>query len=124
MTRINDISDPRLVKALAHPLRVQIMQTLAERIASPSELAEEIGVPLPNLSYHIRQLVSLDLITLVKTRPRRGAIEHYYKARSASLTKGAVEQLPAEVRIQQLQTRVAELEAEVLRLRPLEQLVG
>jgi len=77
---INEINDPRLVKALAHPLRVSILTALEHRVASPSELADELGVPLPNLSYHIRMLVQLDLLKLVKTRPRRGAIEHYYKA--------------------------------------------
>jgi DNA-binding transcriptional ArsR family regulator len=78
---INDITDPRLVKALAHPLRVSILSALAHRVASPSQLAEELDVPLPNLSYHIRMLVQLDLLKLVKTRPRRGAIEHYYQAK-------------------------------------------
>jgi DNA-binding transcriptional ArsR family regulator len=77
---INEINDPRLVKALAHPLRVSILSALEHRTASPSELADELGVPLPNLSYHIRMLVQLDLLKLVRTRPRRGAIEHYYKA--------------------------------------------
>jgi DNA-binding transcriptional ArsR family regulator len=43
-------------------------------------LAEELDVPLPNLSYHMRQLVQLGLVKLVDTKPRRGAIEHYYKA--------------------------------------------
>jgi DNA-binding transcriptional ArsR family regulator len=69
------------VKALAHPLRVSILSALEHRVASPSELAEELEVPLPNLSYHIRMLVQLDLLKLVKTRPRRGAIEHYYQAK-------------------------------------------
>jgi len=77
---INEINDPRLVKALAHPLRVSILSALEHRTASPSELADELGVPLPNLSYHIPMLVQLDLLKLVRTRPRRGAIEHYYKA--------------------------------------------
>jgi DNA-binding transcriptional ArsR family regulator len=70
------------VKALAHPLRVSILSALEHRVASPSELAEELEVPLPNLSYHIRMLVQLDLLKLVKTRPRRGAIEHYYQAKA------------------------------------------
>ena len=81
MKAINEINDPRLVKALAHPLRVSILSALEHRIASPSQLAEELDVPLPNLSYHIRMLVQLDLLKLVKTRPRRGAIEHYYQAK-------------------------------------------
>src|SRR5918999_2411491 len=82
MKAINDINDPRLVKALAHPLRVRILGVLQDRVASPSDLAEELKAPLGNVSYHVRILAQLDLLKLVKKRPRRGAIEHYYEARS------------------------------------------
>jgi DNA-binding transcriptional ArsR family regulator len=74
----SDISDPRIIKALTHPLRIQILAALDERTASPSELADELGAPLGNVSYHVRQLAGL--IKLVKRTPRRGAIEHHYKA--------------------------------------------
>ena len=82
MKSINDINDPRLVKALAHPLRVRILGVLQDRVASPSDLAVELNAPLGNVSYHVRILAQLDLLRLVKKRPRRGAIEHYYEARS------------------------------------------
>ena len=82
MKAINDINDPRLVKALAHPLRVRILGVLQDRVASPSDLAEELKAPLGNVSYHVRILAQLGLLKLVKKRPRRGAIEHYYEARS------------------------------------------
>jgi DNA-binding transcriptional ArsR family regulator len=76
----SDISDPRIIKALTHPLRIQILSALDERTASPSELADELKAPLGNVSYHVRQLAGLGLIKLVKRTPRRGAIEHHYKA--------------------------------------------
>jgi DNA-binding transcriptional ArsR family regulator len=76
----SDISDPRIIKALTHPLRIQILAALDERTASPSELADELEAPLGNVSYHVRQLAGLGLIKLVKRTPRRGAIEHHYKA--------------------------------------------
>jgi len=82
MKAINDINDPRLVKALAHPLRVRILSVLQDRVASPSDLADELKAPLGNVSYHVRILARLGLLKLVKKRPRRGAIEHYYEARS------------------------------------------
>lgn len=72
--------DTKLMKALAHPLRQKILAALSERIASPSELAEELGEPLGNVSYHVRMLVDLGSIELVSTTPRRGALEHHYKA--------------------------------------------
>jgi DNA-binding transcriptional ArsR family regulator len=72
--------DTRLMKALAHPLRQRLLIALSERVASPSELAEELGEPLGNVSYHVRMLVDLECIELVGTTPRRGALEHHYKA--------------------------------------------
>ena len=41
MMQITEIDDPRLVKGLAHPLRIQILRVLENRVASPSEIAEE-----------------------------------------------------------------------------------
>jgi len=72
--------DTKLMKALAHPLRQRILMELNQRVASPSELAEEIGEPLGNVSYHVRMLVDLECIELVSTTPRRGALEHHYRA--------------------------------------------
>lgn len=95
----SDISDPRVIKALTHPLRVQILRSLENRTASPSELAEEIGAPLGNVSYHVRQLHALGLIKLVKKTPRRGAIEHHYKALAqAPISDEAWESAPGVVK--------------------------
>jgi len=96
---ISDIGDPRLVKALAHPLRVQILSTLEDRIASPSDLATELDAPLGNVSYHVRTLADLGLVKLVKRRTRRGAVEHYYQARGrAQVTNRAWAQVPGVVK--------------------------
>ena len=99
MRAISDIGDPRLVKALAHPLRVQILTTLEDRVASPSDLAAELDAPLGNVSYHVRTLADLGLVKLVKRRTRRGAVEHYYQARGrAQVTNRAWAQVPGVVK--------------------------
>jgi DNA-binding transcriptional ArsR family regulator len=72
--------DSRLAKALAHPLRVQLLAALNEGVASPNELAKKLDEPLTNVSYHVRMLHDLGTIELVDTEPRRGALEHYYRA--------------------------------------------
>jgi len=77
---LHDINDPRLVKALAHPLRIRILAILEDRVASPSEIAEQLDAPLGNVSYHVRQLAELGLISLVRETPVRGTLEHHYKA--------------------------------------------
>jgi DNA-binding transcriptional ArsR family regulator len=70
----------RIVKALGHPLRVQALQILNLRVASPSEIADELGIGVSGLSYHIRVLSELECIELVDTEPVRGAVEHFYRA--------------------------------------------
>src|SRR5919109_5675905 len=75
-----DLVDPRIAKALSHPMRARILMILNERVASPNEIAETIDERLPNVSYHVRALLDLGCVELVDTAQRRGAIEHYYRA--------------------------------------------
>ena len=76
-----DITDPKLAKAYAHPLRIRILGVLDNRVASPREIASELGTPLSNTSYHVRQLLALGFVELVGRTARRGAIEHHYTAK-------------------------------------------
>jgi DNA-binding transcriptional ArsR family regulator len=79
-TRQRKSVDETLVKVVAHPLRVQALSVLTERHASPKELAAELGAPVGNVSYHVRELEDVGLIELVDEKKRRGAVEHFYRA--------------------------------------------
>ena len=72
----------RLVKAVSHPIRLKAFTILGERPASPKEIAAEIGEELGHVAYHVRELDKLGFIELVKTAPRRGATEHFYRGTS------------------------------------------
>jgi DNA-binding transcriptional ArsR family regulator len=72
--------ESNIVKALSHPLRMRILTRLNEGVASPNEMAKEFDESLPLVSYHVRILRELECIELVRTTPRRGAIEHHYRA--------------------------------------------
>lgn len=72
--------EQRIVKALAHPLRVRILTVLNDRVASPNELSKLLEEGLSQVSYHIKVLRDFEMIEQVKTEPRRGAVEHYYRA--------------------------------------------
>jgi DNA-binding transcriptional ArsR family regulator len=72
--------DSNIVKALSHPLRMRILTRLNEGVASPNEMSKQFEESLPLVSYHVRILRELDCIELVRTTPRRGAIEHHYRA--------------------------------------------
>lgn len=91
--------DQKLVKALAHPLRVEILTILNERMASPNELSKELDEGLSQVSYHVKVLKDFECIEMVKTEPRRGAVEHYYRATArAFLTDKDWRALPASVK--------------------------
>ena len=43
-------------------------------------MAREMGIPVGRVSHHVRTLARIGAIELVHTRPRRGAVEHFYRA--------------------------------------------
>jgi DNA-binding transcriptional ArsR family regulator len=89
----------QLAKALAHPLRVRILSSLHKGISSPNQLAQELGEPLGNVSYHVKTLLEYDCVELVKTEPRRGAVEHFYRATDrAFLSDSDWAKIPASAR--------------------------
>jgi predicted transcriptional regulator len=62
---------------------VRILSVLETReLASPNELADELEVSLGVVSYHVRRLHALGFLELVRRTPRRGAIEHHYRAKA------------------------------------------
>jgi DNA-binding transcriptional ArsR family regulator len=91
--------DHDLVKAMAHPLRYDLLIRLNGRMASPNELSKEVDASLGTVSYHIRLLEQMGFAELVDTKMRRGAVEHYYRAtQRAWFSKRGWERLPTAVR--------------------------
>lgn len=71
----------RLARATAHPLRISVLEILGidgGRVLSPSELSQELQIPLSNTNYHVTELAKAGLIVLVRQRAVRGATEHFY----------------------------------------------
>jgi DNA-binding transcriptional ArsR family regulator len=72
--------DPRLVRSVAHPLRIKILEALTDHVASPNAIADRLETDLSGVAYHTRELDRLGALELVDTGQVRGAIEHFYKA--------------------------------------------
>jgi DNA-binding transcriptional ArsR family regulator len=88
-----------VAKAFAHPLRVQILIILNEKVASPNMLAQQLDESLNLVAYHVRVLEKYDCIELVDTKQRRGATEHFYRAtRRQLLSDDQWAQMPASLR--------------------------
>lgn len=89
----------KLVKGLSHPVRTECLTILAERTASPRELAKLLNHDLSNVSYHVRVLVELGLAELVGEESVRGAVAHYYRAVERPLVSATEwEEMPLAVR--------------------------
>jgi hypothetical protein len=88
-----------VAKAFAHPLRVQILIILNEKVASPNMLAQQLDQSLNLVAYHVRVLEKYDCIELVDTKQRRGATEHFYRAiRRQFLSDDQWSRMPANLR--------------------------
>lgn len=72
--------DPRLAKALSNDVRARALGLLAEEAKSPKLIAADLELDLRSVAYHVRVLKKLGCIELVETLPRRGAVEHVYRA--------------------------------------------
>lgn len=76
---------PRTVDALVvfvvqHPIRVDALQILNEREASAAQIARLIGEDMKKVGNHVKALADYGCIELVRTKKRRGAEEHLYRA--------------------------------------------
>jgi DNA-binding transcriptional ArsR family regulator len=99
MRRLIEVTNPQVARAIAHPLRREILSALGEQEASPSALAEQLGQSVGRVSYHVNKLVELGLAELVRTAPRRGATEHFYRAIGTTYFPGeALAALPESTR--------------------------
>lgn len=78
----------KLAKALTHPVRVQILRRIADGSeVSPSTMADELGLALATVAYHVRYLSELGVLRLVRTVPVRGTVQHVYVARDVDAAR-------------------------------------
>lgn len=66
--------------ALSHRTRVLILLALNEGTYTPGQVAEMIDEPVQSVSNHIRDMVAIGSIELVKTVKRRNMAQNHYRA--------------------------------------------
>jgi hypothetical protein len=70
----------RLARLHSHQLRDHVLLGYQGTVASPSDVARQLGRPLNLVAYHTRVLVSEGSLELVRTSRRRGAVVRFYRA--------------------------------------------
>jgi len=68
-----------VIRALAHPLRLQMLSLLTGAPHSAAELARELGGSQANASYHLRRLEQAGLVVLVEQLSVRGGQARRYR---------------------------------------------
>ena len=70
------------LRALAHPLRLRILELFAETPRTTKQVADLLGEPPTRLYHHVAALERAGLLTLRETRKNRGTIEKWYETPS------------------------------------------
>jgi hypothetical protein len=79
-SRAYRISGRAEAAALDHPVRSRLLMACALRERCLTELAREIGEPLPKLHYHVGRLSDCGLLRQSRTEARAGRPIRYYRA--------------------------------------------
>jgi hypothetical protein len=77
--------DPATLKALADPVRSFLVYSLVAKAKTVKTLAQELGVPVTRLYYHVQRLQALGLVFVEKTRMVSGIREKHYRAAAREL---------------------------------------
>jgi len=80
----------RVLRALNHPVRRRVLRALVDREGSASTLSRELKLELGVVSYHLNQVLAreCEVVELIDSVPRRGAIEKFYRLKFQALTEG------------------------------------
>lgn len=88
----------RICHTLAHPKRLEILSLLREEELSVSELAERMGINLPNVSQHLAILREQGVVT-----NRREGVNVYYRVADPKIIQAC--DMMREVLFEQLARR-------------------
>ena len=68
------------LRALAHPLRLRVLEVFAEAPRTTKQVADLLGEPPTRLYHHVAALERAGLLRLTETRKNRGTTEKWYEA--------------------------------------------
>jgi DNA-binding transcriptional ArsR family regulator len=77
------------MRALAHPLRLRVLEVFAEQPRTTKQVADLLGEPPTRLYHHVAALERAGLLRLTETRKNRGTTEKWYEAIARTMGSSA-----------------------------------
>ncbi|GEM_PF-5853752 len=89
---VHCLVDWKQVQAIAHPIRMRILEALSQQAMSPLDLSKVLALKSTTLYHHVETLHDAGLIEVVSERQLRGCVEKTYGsiARDFVLDRGVV----------------------------------
>lgn len=79
-TRAARLAGLAQMRALAHPLRLRILELFTDKPRTTMQVAELLEQPPTRLYHHVAALERAGLLRLTETRKKRGTVERWYTA--------------------------------------------
>lgn len=97
MAEPTPLSDPRVLRAIAHPVRTRILEELsASGPLRAADVARELGIPANQASFHLRQLAKYGLVEEApeEARDRRDRVWRAASAAGFTVNLGRLKDVP------------------------------
>jgi DNA-binding transcriptional ArsR family regulator len=105
------VTAPGQLRALADPLRSNLLELLLERAATVTEMAQAVDRPKSTVAYHVNLLLDAGLLRVVRTRRVRAIEERYYGRVARTIYIGALNR-PEDIQVAATINGLAEAAAE------------
>lgn len=73
------------IKAIAHPYRLEIIDSFEEASATAKQIADKMGEPHAKVNYHIKTLLKVGILELIEEKVKLGIVEKYYRPSAKNL---------------------------------------
>tara|TARA_Y100001960_G_scaffold330484_2_gene424642 strand:- start:3444 stop:9977 length:6534 start_codon:yes stop_codon:yes gene_type:complete len=76
--QVIEINEPKVIKAIQKPFTRQIIECFYNTPLSASEVAEAVSFPKDKIYYHIKKLISIDILFIAESKIINGIEQHKY----------------------------------------------
>lgn len=97
MKAVYIVNDPKVAAILIDPMRRAILDLLRQRPMTQAQLASELGLSAPSLSFHMKRLRAKRLVIVVKREVEKHKIMQIFFASIAYLFVYDLESMPKNI---------------------------